>query len=210
MTANAATPLKEARYAVAPERMPAIPEDSMTAAQKRAIAEICAGPRGSLRGPYVAILRSPGLMGPTQKLGEYIRFHCVLDMRINEMAALMGARHWTQQFEWFAHVPHALKAGLSPAVVDAISEGRRPGDMAEDEAITYDFLTELLNNKSVCDATYHRTRNEFGEEGLMDLLGVIGYYSMLAMIMNVARTAIPDGGALPLAPFPAQMQRSES
>lgn len=206
MTSSASTAAREIRYAVAPERMPAIPEEKMSAAQKLAAAEICAGPRGSLRGPYVAILRSPGLMGPAQKLGEYIRFHCVLDMRINEMAALIGARYWTQQFEWFAHVPHALKAGLSSAVVDAIAEGRRPGDMAEDEEIAYDFLTELLNNTSVCDATYNRTRNEFGEEGLMDLLGVVGYYSMLAMIMNVARTAIPDGGPLPLAPFPAQLQ----
>jgi 4-carboxymuconolactone decarboxylase len=206
MSTAAPTPARQARYAVAPERMPAIPQEKMSAAQKRAVAEISAGPRGGVRGPYVAILRSPGLMGPAQKLGEYIRFHCVLDARINEMAALMGARHWTQQFEWFAHVPHALKAGLSQAVIDAIAEGRHPGAMAQDEAVAYDFLTELLHNRGVCDATYQRTRDEFGEEGLMDLLGVVGYYSMLAMIMNVARTAIPEGGPLPLMPFPAQLR----
>lgn len=191
-----------------PDRMPGIPEEQLTDAQRHAVEDIRAGPRGALKGPYVAILRSPGLMAPTQRLGEYIRFHCTLDMRINEMAALMCARHWTQQFEWHAHVPHARAAGLDASVIDAISDGRRPPTMREDETVVFDFLGELFANRSVCDLTYGRARSCFGEEGLMDLLGVAGYYTMLAMIMNVARTAIPEGDPVPLAGLPEQLQTS--
>ena len=205
-SAAAAGGIKEMVYAVAPDRMPMISPENMTAAQKQAAADISAGPRGDVRGPFTAILRSPGFMGPAQKLGEYIRFHCPLDMRINEMAALMGARAWSQQYEWFAHVPHALKAGLKPAIIEAIAEGRRPAGMAGDEEVLYDFLTELLANKSVCDATYARTVGHYGEQGIIDILGIVGYYTMLAMIMNVARTAIPDGKPLPLAPLPQQLR----
>jgi 4-carboxymuconolactone decarboxylase len=193
---------------VLPDRMPRIPDEQLTDAQRQAVADIQAGPRGALKGPYVAILRSPGLMAPTQRLGEYIRFHCTLDLRINEMAALMCARHWTQQFEWHAHVPHALKAGLDASVIDAIADGRRPASMREDEAVVFDFLGELFANRSVCDLTYGRARDCFGEEGLMDLLGVAGYYTMLAMIMNVARTAIPEGDPVPLAGLPEQLRTS--
>ena len=205
-TSKASSAMTEMSYAVLPDRMPPIPQDRMTDAQKQAVAELVAGPRGSLRGPFNALLRSPELMQRVQKVGEYLRFQGVLDMRINEMAALLGARAMTQQYEWNAHVPHALKAGLKTAVIEAIAEGRRPTGMAEDEEICYDFVTELLANKGVCDATYARAVKKFGEQGVIDVIAVVGYYTLLAMIMNVARTAIPDGKPLPLAPLAGQIR----
>lgn len=187
---------------VPPERMPRLPEEKMTAAQRAAVAEIEAGPRGKLQGPYLAFLRSPGMMSPAQKLGEHIRFHCKLDFKLNEMTGLMTARHWSQQFEFCVHTPHALEAGLRQDIIDAIAEGRRPTGMAEDEETLYDFLTEVFTTHGACDATYRRTVDRFGEEGVIDILGIAGYYGMLALVMNVARTALPEGKAYPLKPRP--------
>ncbi|HEX9673987.1 MAG TPA: carboxymuconolactone decarboxylase family protein, partial [Burkholderiales bacterium] len=122
---------------VPPERMPRIPPEKMTEAQKKAAAELAAGPRGELRGPFIALLRSPGLLAPVQKVGEYLRFNCPLDRRVTELATLIAARFWTQQYEWQAHREHAMKAGLDPAIADAIAEGRRPTGMKQDEEIVY-------------------------------------------------------------------------
>lgn len=196
--------MKQTTIGIAPERMPAIPADKMTVAQKQAAAALAAGPRGDVKGPFVSLLRSPDLMDRVQRVGEYIRFRCPLDKRINEMAAAITARHWTQQFEWWAHARQALEAGLKPAIAAAIAEGRRPAGMAEDEEIVYDFLTELLVNKGVCDTTYERALRKFGDQGVIDIIGISGYYGLLAMVMNVARTAVPEGNPLPLAALPLQ------
>ncbi|MCW5602930.1 MAG: carboxymuconolactone decarboxylase family protein [Burkholderiales bacterium] len=185
-----------------PERMPRIAPENMTEAQKKVAAEIAAGPRGELRGPFIALLRSPDLANTVQKVGEYLRYKSPMERRLAEMATLMAARHWTQQYEWNSHYAHAMKAGLKPAVADAIAEGRRPTDMAEDEETVYDMLTEALHNQSVCDATYARALARFGEQCVIDLLAVTGYYAMLAMILNVARIALPGGKPPPLRPFP--------
>ena len=187
---------------VPPERMPRIPPEKMTEAQKKAAAELAAGPRGELRGPFIALLRSPGLLAPVQKVGEYLRFNCPLDRRVTELATLIAARFWTQQYEWQAHREHAMKAGLDPAIADAIAEGRRPTGMKQDEEIVYELLTETLHNKSVSDATYARAVAKFGEAGVVDLAGLAGYYLMLAMIMNMARTALPAGKSPQLPHFP--------
>ena len=195
---------KEIRYVVAPERMPMLSPEQMTDAQKEVAAEISAGPRGKVIGPFISILRSPGFARHTAKLGAYVRFESPLAMRIREMAALMGARMWTQQFEWTVHIPHALESGLDASIIDAIRDGRRPARMARDEEIVYDFMMELLVNKGVCDTTYKRALDEFGEAGIVDLVGTSGYYIMIGMIMNVARTAHPEQ-PLPLAPLPDQV-----
>jgi 4-carboxymuconolactone decarboxylase len=197
---------RQVNYAVAPERMPEIPQDKMTAAQKKVAAEVAAGPRKEVKGPFVSLLRSPEFMSRVQKVGEYIRFVCPLDKRINEFAAIIAARSWNQQFEWWAHYRQAVEAGLNPAIADAVGEGRRPTGMAEDEEIVYDLLTEVLNNKGASDATYARAVAKFGEEGLIDLLGIAGYYALLAMVMNVTRTAVPEGPPLPLAALPVRTQ----
>lgn len=185
-----------------PERLPPIAPENMTEAQKQVAAEIAAGPRGEVRGPFIALLRSPGLASPVQKVGEYLRYRSPLERRVAEMATLIAARHYSQQYEWNAHHPHAMKAGLDPAIAQAIAEGRRPAGMADDEEIVYDLLTEALYNKSVCDATYARAVARFNEQGLVDLLAIAGYYGMLALILNVARTALPGGKPPPLAFFP--------
>ena len=197
---------KEMRYAVLPDRMPPIPADKMTETQKKAVAEIAAGPRGKVEGPYWPILRSPGFMHSVQKVGAYFRYDCPLDKRINEMAALIAARSWSQQFEWDVHILQALEAGLKPAIAEAIAEGRRPAGMAADEEVLHDFVAELLANKSVSDPTYARAVAQFGEPGVIDILGIVGYYTMLAMIMNVSRTTLLDGRQLPLAPTPLQLR----
>lgn len=194
--------VKEVRFTVAPERMPEIPHARMTEDQKKAAAEIAAGPRGEVKGPFVAFLRSPELMRRVQKVGEYVRFICPIDKRLTEFAAIIGARAWSQQFEWWAHYRQALEAGLKREIADAVAEGRRPTGMAEDEEIVYDTLTELINTKGVSDPTYARAVAKFGEQGLIDLISVVGYYTFLAMVMNVARTGVPEGRPLPLPALP--------
>jgi 4-carboxymuconolactone decarboxylase len=184
------------------ERMSKLAPESMTEAQRKAAAELASGPRGEVRGPFNVLLRSPELMSPLQKVGEYLRFRCQLDRRIAEMATLLAARHWTQVYEWNAHHPLALKAGLKPEIAQAIAEGRRPSGMAVDEEIVYDVLTEALQNKSVSDVTYERGIKQFGEQNLVDLLAIAGYYAMLAMLLNVARTQLPEGREAGMPHFP--------
>lgn len=184
------------------ERMTKLAPENMTEAQRKAAAELASGPRGEVRGPFNVLLRSPELMSPLQKVGEYLRFRCQLDRRIAEMATLIAARHWTQVYEWNAHHPLALKAGLKPEVAQAIAEGRRPIGMAVDEEIVYDVLTEALQNKSVSDVTYERGIRQFGEQNLVDLLAIAGYYAMLAMLLNVARTPLPEGREAGMPHFP--------
>jgi 4-carboxymuconolactone decarboxylase len=199
-------PTREMRYAVLPDRMPPLPAEKMTAEQKAVAAEIAAGPRGKVEGPYWPILRSPGFARCVQKVGAYFRYECALDRRLNEMTVLLASRSWTQQFEWDVHILQALGAGLKAEVAQAIAEGRRPDAMAEDEAILYDFTAELLANKGVSDATYAKAVGQFGEGGIIDILGIVGYYSMLAMIMNVGRTTLFESRLLPLDPTPLQLK----
>ncbi len=185
-----------------PERLPAIPPEQWTDEQKKVAAVIASGPRGEVRGPFLALLRSPGLAHTVQQVGEYLRFQSPLNRRIAEMATLIAARHWTQQYEWQSHYKHAMKAGLSPAIAAAIAEGRRPAGMAKDEEALYDMLTETLHNKSVCDATYKRAVEVLGEQSVIELVAVAGYYAMLAMILNIGRKALPAGQEPMLPWFP--------
>jgi 4-carboxymuconolactone decarboxylase len=177
-----------------------IAPEKMSDAQKKIAADISAGPRGKVRGPFMVLLRSPGLAAPAQQMGEYLRFKCALDKRIIELVSIMGARAWTQQYEWFAHSQHALDAGIKAETVDAIAQGRRPLGLPQDEEIVYDFVTELLVNRGVSDQTYERAIAKFGEHGVVDITGLAGYYTFLAMQMNVARTALPEGKAPPPLP----------
>src|SRR5258706_13462726 len=188
--------------AAAQDRMPPIPKDKMTAAQKKAADELIAGPRGALAGPFVPLLRSPEFMSRLQKTGEYLRFDNRLGPKLTEFVILLTARQWTQQYEFDAHAPLALKAGVKPEFVAAIGEGRRPTGMAVDEEAVYDFCAELRENQSVSDATYARAASTFGEQGGVDMAALVGYYTTLAMIMNVARTPLPEGKTPPLVPFP--------
>jgi len=183
--------------------MPPIPADKMTEAQKKAAAELAAGPRGGVRGPFIPLLRSPELMDRLQKVGEYLRYQSSLETRLNEFVMLIVARHWSQQFEWCVHYPLALKAGLDRGVADAVAEGRRPRGMAEDEELAHDFCDELFRTHGVSDATYRSAVDRFGEQSVIDLLGLIGYFTTVSMVMNVAHTPPPDDPSVsPLGALP--------
>ncbi len=188
--------------AMAQDRMPAIPLDKMTDLQKKYAEDIIKGPRGALYGPFIPLIRSPELMDTAQRMGEYLRFKSAIGHKLSELVMLLVARQWTQQVIWSIHQPIAIKAGIKPEVVQDIAEGRRPAGMLEDEEIVYEFCSELHANKSISDATYARALARFGEQGVMDMLGLNGYYAFIAMVMNSARTAVPDGKPALLKPFP--------
>jgi 4-carboxymuconolactone decarboxylase len=179
------------------ERFAEIPLDKMTPAQRTVADAIMAGPRGRMNGPFNAWLRSPELADRLQKVGEYVRFNTSLDKRLNEMAIIMTAQHWGAQYEWYAHAPLAIKAGLDPAIVAAIGSGRKPDNMKDDEAIVWEFNTQLRRDHSVDDATYAKAVEKFGESGVMDLVAVNGYYDVVSMTLNVAHVAPPSDAELP-------------
>lgn len=175
-------------------------ESEMTDAQRRAVAELASGPRGRLNpgGPNSLLLRSPDLMSRSQKVGEYLRYNSSLPARLNEFAILVTARQWGAQLEWVAHCPLAIKAGLDPKVAEDVRQGRRPVGMRDDEAAIYQFCTELHQTKGVSDTVFKAVADRFGERGVIDLIGVTGYYTMMAMVLNVAREPLPAGEAPPL------------
>ena len=179
------------------ERMPPIPLEKMTAAQRTVADAIMSGPRGGMRGPFNTWLRSPELADHLQKVGEYVRFKTSLDKRLNEMAICMTAQYWGSQYEWYAHAPLAIKAGLDPSIVAAIGAGRKPEQMKDDEAIVWEFTAQLRRDHAVDDAIYAKALEKFGELGIMDLIAVNGYYDVVSMTLNVARVAAPAGEELP-------------
>src|SRR3979490_1798324 len=176
-------------------RMPPIAADKLTDAQKKAAEAFAEGRGYAVRGPFVPLIRSPEVMLRAQAMGDYLRFKSTLGPRLNEMVILITAREWTQQYEWHAHHPIALKEGLRREIADATADGHRPAGMAEDEEIAYDMATEILRQKRVSDPTYRRALARFGEQGVIDLLGVVGYYNFLAIVRNATRPALPEGVA---------------
>jgi 4-carboxymuconolactone decarboxylase len=184
--------------ACAQDRFPQIPPDRMTADQKKVADAIVAGPRKTLTGPFNAWLRSPELADRLQKVGEYVRFNTTLPARLNEFAIMITARHWTAQYEWFAHYPLAIKAGLDAKILADLAAGRRPASMKEDESIVYDFSTQLHRDMKVSDSVYKAAVAKFGEQGIVDLIGVNGYYDVVSMTLSVAQVTVPPGQALPL------------
>jgi len=184
------------------ERMRPLDAAAMSAAQRAAAAELAAGPRGGVKGPFIALLRSPELMDRLQKVGEYLRFRSSLEPRISEFLMLVVSRLWTQQFEWCVHVPLALKAGVRRETVESLAAGSRPAAMAADEAIAYDFCAELMQTKGVSDATYRGALDQFGERGIVDMLGVLGYFTTVSMVLNVAHTPAAAPDVPPLQPLP--------
>ena len=179
------------------ERMPEISLDKMTPDQRAVADAIMSGPRKRMSGPFNTWLRSPVLADRLQKVGEYVRFDTSLDKRLNEMAILMTAQHWGSQYEWYAHAPLAIKAGLDPAIVTALGAGKKPDNMKDDEVVVWEFTTQLRRDRNVDDAIYGKALERFGERGIMDLIAVNGYYDVVSMTLNVARVGPPAGEALP-------------
>jgi 4-carboxymuconolactone decarboxylase len=188
----------------AQNRMPQIPPDKQTPDQKKAFEMVTKtrGPAGA-SGPFIPLLRSPEFMNRVQAVGEYLRFHNSIPQKLVEMTILMTSRHLTQQYEWDSHYPLAMKAGLKPEHAAAIAAGRHPEGLADDEDLMYNYVTELLLNKSVSDATYGRMVAKFGEQGAVDAAGTVGYYTTIGLVLNVARTPSDVGAGIPQLPrFP--------
>jgi 4-carboxymuconolactone decarboxylase len=186
----------------AQDRMPPIPADKLTDAQKEAIAEFKAARAVDLSGPFVPMLRSPEVMNRARAMGDYLRYKSSLPPRLSELLILLTARRWTQQYEWNAHQPLAVQGGLRVEITTAIADGRRPERMADDEEALYTLFEEVQRNQGVGDATYARAVAKVGEQGVIDAIGIMGYYTMLAMVMNTARTPLPPGVKPPLATLP--------
>jgi len=185
-------------------RFKPLPESAMSEAQLKAARELASGPRGKMNpsGPNALLLRSPDLMSRTQKVGEYLRYSSSLPAKLNEFAILVTARQWNAQVEWIAHHPLALKAGLDPAVAEDLRLGKHPAAMKDDEAAIYQFCKELHETKGVSDTTFGAIAEKFGERGVIDLIGLTGYYTMLAMVLNVGQQPLPGGAAPPLPMLP--------
>ncbi|SFU89221.1 carboxymuconolactone decarboxylase family protein [Pseudoduganella namucuonensis] len=187
------------------DRLPPIPPERLTQAQRVAAQAIIDGPRGALYGPFVPLIRSPELMECAQRMGEYLRYRSAIGLRLSELAILVTARQWDQQVEWAIHAPIAEAEGVAPDTIAAIAAGRRPGAMPDDEALVHDFCVELHRAKRVAEPTYQAALARFGEQGVVDLMGLNGYYTFLAMVMNAAQSAAPPSAAAPLPDINAAM-----
>lgn len=179
------------------DRLPPLPPAQWSSEQHAYVQEIVDGPRGALISPFVPLMRSPELMGHAQRMGEYLRYRSSLGLRLSELAILIVARHWSQPVEWAIHAPIAEREGIAATTLDALAHGRRPDRMPPDESVLHAFCVQLLETQRVDDATWSEAVATFGEKGVVDLIGLSGYYSMLAMVMNAAQTDVPAGPALP-------------
>ena len=173
----------------------------MTPEQKTLVDHVLSGERASMDGPFNIMLRSPEMGDLAQQLGAYLRFHSSLPRKLNEFAILITARSWNAQYEWYVHHQNALQAGLNPALIDAVAAGKRPAAMQPDEEAVYNFCTELLNTRQVSDATFAAAKAKFGERGVVDMIGVIGYYNLVSALLNVDRYPLPEGAQSELKPL---------
>jgi 4-carboxymuconolactone decarboxylase len=192
----------EVQVNMAPDRMPEIPADKMTDAQKKAAEEFAAGRGTPPFGPFVPLLRSPEVMLRAKAMGDYLRYKSTLAPKVSEFAILITARHYSQEYEWAVHYPIAVKAGVNADLLGQLAEGRRVRGVYETDQLVYEFVSELLTNTCVCDTTYHWAVQKLGEQSVIDLVALVGYYAMLALVMNTTRTAIPKTEKPALALFP--------
>jgi 4-carboxymuconolactone decarboxylase len=185
---------------LSPPRLPAIPDQKLTPAQRALVDSIRSGPRGQatqIRGPFAVFLHSPQYGQRAQELGGYCRLKTKVPPRLSEFAILVTARLWRAQYEWFAHVPHAERAGVSAPTIKALRTGRVPKSLPKDERAVYDFIKELYRRKRVGDKTYARLQALLGDDGMVEFVGILGYYVLIAMSLNVFRMGPPEGEPLP-------------
>jgi 4-carboxymuconolactone decarboxylase len=199
---DAATVKKVGMEPIQADRLPPIAADRLTPAQREAVDAFKTARGAEISGPFYPLLRSPELMTRTRAMGDYLRFKSALPPRLSEFVILLTAREWMQQYEWNAHYPIAVKAGIRREILDAIAEGRRPTEMSDDQTILYEFCRELHRDKAVSDATFARALKTFGEQGVVDTIGITGYYTLLAMTLNTARTPASETGSPVLRPIP--------
>jgi 4-carboxymuconolactone decarboxylase len=185
--------------AQAQERFLPLRPEQLSPEQKKAADEIAAGPRKSVIHPYIELLRSPELARRLQKVGEYIRYESVLPHRLSEFAILITAREWSSQFEWYTHYPLAMNAGLSPETAAELAAGKRPSHMQPDEALVYTISLRLHRDKAnIPDDLFQDGVAKLGEQGLVDLIALNGYYDLMAMALSSTRVGVPAGERSPL------------
>jgi 4-carboxymuconolactone decarboxylase len=187
--------------AQADDRLPTIPPAQYSPEQKQAAAEFEAARKVPVFGPFEPLMYSPAVMSQARAMGDYLRYKSAIGNTLSELAILLTAREWTQDFEWSVHYPIALKAGIRQDIADAIAEGRRPATLSADEEIVYDYTMELLRNKQVSNLTFDRAKMRFGARGVVDMTGIVGYYTFLAMQLNAAQyPPAKDAKKLPRLP----------
>jgi 4-carboxymuconolactone decarboxylase len=178
----------------AEERLPTIPSAQYSEEQKQAAADFEAARKAPLFGPFEPMMYSPQVMSHARAMGDYLRYKSAIGNTLSELVILITAQAWTQDYEWGVHYPIALKAGIRKEVADDIAAGRRPATMSSDEQTVYDFTRELLSSKQISDATFERVSSRFGSKGVVDMTGLVGYYTFLAMQLNVAQYQVATGG----------------
>lgn len=171
---------------------------AMTAEQAKLAAEIAGGPRGSVTLPFQALIQAPDIATHAHRLGEVVRYKISIPEKLRELAILVTARHWTAQYEWYAHRRLAQKAGLADAIIDAIALRRRPHFYNDDERLIHDFAAAVTERHKVSDELYNATVARFGVPGVVELIGLLGYYGLISMTLNIFEVAIPGGEAPPL------------
>jgi 4-carboxymuconolactone decarboxylase len=170
------------------DRLPMPRAEEMNPAQRAAADALIAGPRKGVYGPFLPLLRSPALLDHVAQLGEYLRFKSVLDARVRELAICIVARHLTNQFEWVMHAPLARKAGVADATIDAVRVGAAPKSLPDDEDAAFNFTQELLRTHGVSEPAYRTALTQFGEQGVVELATLAGYFTMVSLLMNAAHT----------------------
>jgi 4-carboxymuconolactone decarboxylase len=172
--------------------------EQMTAQQREVAAEITAGPRGEVRGPFIALLHNPELARHVQRLGEHLRWKGKLPPKLKELAVLVTARRWTCQHEWVMHSKLALEGGLAPAIVEAIQQGKEPGGLSDEEKAVYTFCREVHGTGRAGEDSFLSIKNRFGLDGVLELVALNGYYTLMAMVLNTAGLPLPGNVEPPL------------
>ncbi|MPZ58478.1 MAG: carboxymuconolactone decarboxylase family protein [Rhizobiales bacterium] len=182
-------------------RLPTIPAESLTAAQRKLRDAISSGPRGRLvmNGPFGCFLHAPEYGDAAQQLGAFVRYQTSLPPRLSEFAILTTARLWRAQYEWFAHAPMAARAGVAQQTIRDLRAGRRPARAPADERALYDFIKELYQTRRTSDVNYRKVHKLLGDAGMVELVGILGYYALISMTLNVFRANIPDDEPLPFS-----------
>ncbi len=190
---------KKPAATMGPIRLPAIPEDRLTPEQRSLMGAIASGPRGTFKmgGPFFCYLHAPAFGELAQKLGAYCRFGTSIAPRLTEFAILTTAHFWKAHYEWVAHEPQALKAGVKPATIQALRAGREPTSAPKDERAIYAFIKELYSARRASDRAYKAVHAYLGDAGMVELVGLLGYYAMVAMTLNVFRMPVAEGTPLP-------------
>ncbi|HEX4134462.1 MAG TPA: hypothetical protein VHY84_07635 [Bryobacteraceae bacterium] len=184
------------------DRFKPLTTDQLTPEQKTMVRHLLSGERAGVNGPFNVLLRSPEMGDLAQQFGAQMRYHSSIPRKLNEFAIVITAYHWRAQYEWYAHHRDGLKYGLEAAVMDSLAAGKRPAPMDADEEIVYNFCNTLLNKGQVNDAVFNAAKAKFGERGIVDLIGTMGYYSMVSMLLNTDRYPMPDGVKPALKPMP--------